>query len=59
MRLTDPQVAEAINLLYRSAKEARDLAQDQLDLADRRLTVASALHDLLVDAQSRPLRSVG
>jgi hypothetical protein len=60
--LADPRIAEAVRLQYESAKEARALAQDALDLADKNLTVASALHDLLVEelsaARLRRLRSV-
>lgn len=46
---------EAIDKVYTAAQEARALAETSLELADRLLRVASALHDI---AHEPTLRSV-
>lgn len=59
--ITDPTIAGAIRLLMADSTERRNRLQDELDLADQHHAVVSALHDLLIDAESRvgkPLRSV-
>jgi hypothetical protein len=51
----DQQQVAAIDLVHDAAKEARALAETNLELADRLLRVASALHD---QAHAPTLRSV-
>lgn len=52
-----PEVAEAVALLYEASSALRRQVQENQDAADRLFRVASALHDLAVEANR--LRSVG
>ena len=52
-KITDPSVARAIRDMAIVARQVQAAAQDALDLADRQLQVANALHDLLIDTEQR------
>ena len=54
--LSDPNVLEAVALVYEAASEARRIAQAQVEQADRLFGVASALHDLTLNARLTVVR---
>ena len=54
--LSDPQVTEAVALIYEAASESRRIAQAQVEQADRLFGVASALHDLTLNARLTVVR---
>ena len=59
--LTDPSIARAVRQLYKASTRRREQLEEMQRLADLDHAVVSALHDLLLEAESRDgkLRVVG